>query len=181
MSSSVSCREEAENHCWESFSTTRDFCLMVISLVWLCRSCNLFLRKEYAYPQITPFVDEESMRKLAAVSRPIFNSIVLRHSSSNTPQTQQKKLWVRPVMLAVIAWLDPASFLDISPLHDHMIDYACHMRHSLREKWLTSWFLRLAISLFVQLLYQHSNKLYKALFPYFFGTEEYSSRTSTIH
>lgn len=154
---------------------------MVISLVWLCRSCNLFLRKEYAYTQITPFVDEESMRKLAAVSRLIFNSTVLRHSSSNTPQTQQKKLWVRQVMLAVIACLDPASFLDVSPLHDHMIDYACHMSHSLREKWLTSWFLRLAISLFVQLLYQHSNKLYKVLFPYFFGTEEYSSHTSTIH
>ena len=154
---------------------------MVISLVWLCRSYNLFLRKEYAYPQITPFVDEESMRKLAAVSRLIFNSTVLGHSFLNTPQTQQEKLWVRQVMLAVIACLDPACFLDVSPLHHHVTDYACHMRHSLREKQLTSRFLRLAISLFVQHLYQHSNKLYKVLFPPFFGTEEYSSHTSPIH
>lgn len=160
-----------DNHCRESFSTT-DFCLMVISLLWLHRSCNLFLKREHTYSQITPFVDKKGMRKLAIASKLIFKSTVLQHSFLNTPQTQQEKLRVRQVMLAVIACLDPASFLAVSSLHHRMMDYACHMRHSLREKWLTSRFLRLLISLFAQHIYQHSNKLYTVLFPSFVGSEE---------
>jgi len=76
----------------------------------------------------------ESMRKLAAVSRLIFNSTVPRHSFLNSPQTLQEKLWVRQVVLPVIVCVDPASFLDVSPLHHHVIDDTRHMRHSLREK-----------------------------------------------
>lgn len=122
-----------DNHCWESFSTT-DFCLMVISLLWLHRSCNLFLRRAYTYPQITPSVDEQGTRKLAIASRLVFNSTVLWHSFLNTPQTQLEKLRVRQVMLAVTACLDPSSLLAVSSLHHHMMDYTCHMRHNLGEK-----------------------------------------------
>lgn len=111
------------------------------SFVWLCRSHHLFLRKEYAYPQITP-VNKHGMRKLAAVSIPIFNGKSWGVLSWTLLGCISKNHGVKRVMLAVASCLDPASFLDISPLHCHVIAHVCHMRQCLRENKLTSLFLR---------------------------------------
>lgn len=83
-------------------------------------------------------------------------------------------------MLAVASCLDPASFLDISPLHCHVIAHVCHMRQCLRENQLTSLFLRWVISFFTQQLSRQSNSLDKASLPTVFGREQHFPYTS-IH
>lgn len=84
-------------------------------------------------------------------------------------------------MLGVASCLDPASFLDISPLHCHVIAHACHMRQCLKENQLTSLFLRWVISFFAQQLSRHSDSLDRASLPTVFGREQHFPHTSSIH